>query len=70
MTPPGNPFHLRAQLAERERMLRSVAALLDAIGAGVKFEDERTLREICQGTAAMIRQKLNPQIGKAAGRHA
>jgi hypothetical protein len=67
MTPPGNPFRLRAQLAERERMLRSVATLLDAIGVGVRFEGVG-LPEVCRQTAALIRRKLDPDIGKTPSR--
>jgi hypothetical protein len=65
MPAPGNPFHLRQQLADRDRLLTTVAVLLDAIGTGVPFKD---LAPVCRRTAALIRHQLNPDLGKAARR--
>jgi hypothetical protein len=65
VTAPGNPFHLRQQLADRERLLHEVATLLDAIGIGVPLTD---LPQRCRQTASLIRHHLNPGLGKASGR--
>jgi len=59
-------LELRRKLAERETLLRSVACVFAALGAGV-FRD--TAREdICTGVAARIRDLLEPRRGMAAGR--
>ena len=56
---------LKLKLAERERLLRSLACALDAMSCGV-FRDQR--EEFCGHLARRIRDIVDPERGKAAGR--
>jgi hypothetical protein len=61
---PDRLRELEAILAERDRLLRSIAAMLDALGSGIKFQDPQGL---CKGAARRIRDIVD-RPGVMAGR--